>query len=77
LYDVSLIVAVHNETAEFDLFNTREICYWLANSNSKSHIERSKILQLPSEKDKVDYVKKYNTEYAERQLRQRMNKIKK
>ena len=72
LYDVSLIVEVEQEKQEFELYKVREICYWTVNSQPTKHIERDKIMILPSENAKVDLVKKYNTEYAERQLRRMM-----
>jgi hypothetical protein len=67
-----LIVEVEQEKQEFELYKVREICYWTINVQSTKHIERDKILVLPSESEKVDFVKKYNTEYAERQLRRMM-----
>jgi hypothetical protein len=67
-----LIIEVEQEKQEFELYKTREICYWTINAQSTKHVERNKIMILPSESTKVDLVKKYNTEYAERQLRRMM-----
>ena len=71
-----MIIEVIAEKQEFELYNTREICYWTINAQSTKHVEREKIMILPSESAKVDLVKKYNTEYAERQLRRMMQTIK-
>lgn len=71
LYDLELLAELSTEKYEFQLFNTREIIYWQTNSipERKTHLEREKIMQLPSEKDKVDYVALFNTQYAEEQLK--------
>ena len=71
LYDLELLAEVSNEKYEFQLFNTREIIYWQTNSvpERKTHLEREKIMQLPSEKEKVDYVALFNTQFAEEQLK--------
>lgn len=71
LYDLELLAELSTEKYEFTLFNTREIIYWQTNSvpERKTHLEREKIMQLPSEKDKVDYVALFNTQYAEEQLK--------
>lgn len=68
-YDISLILEVEVEQEEMKAWHTREICYFLVNSNSSKHIDRQKIMILPSEREKVDYIKKFNTEYAERMLK--------
>lgn len=64
-----MIIEVEGEREEMNAWHTREICYFLVNSNSTKHIDRQKIMVLPSERDKVDYVKKYETEFAERTLK--------
>ena len=66
---MSLIIEVEQEKQEFELYKVREICYWTINSQSTKHIERTKIMTLPSEKQKVDYIKEYETRYAERMLK--------
>lgn len=64
-----MIIEVEVEQEEMKAWHTREICYFLANSNSTKHIDRQKIMILPSEREKVDFVKKYESEYAERMLK--------
>ncbi len=68
-YDISLILEVEVEKEEMKAWHTREICYFIANSNTSKHIDRQKIMVLPSEREKVDFLKKYETEYAERMLK--------
>ncbi len=53
-------------------WHTREICYFLVNSTAKKHVERNKIMILPSEQEKIESLKRYETKYAERMLKRMM-----
>jgi len=57
------------EKEEMKAWHTREICYFFVNSNSKKHIDRTKIMTLPSEKEKIESLKKFESQYAERMLK--------
>jgi hypothetical protein len=50
-------------------WHTREICYFLVNSTAKKHVDRTKIMTLPSEQEKIGALKRYETKYAERMLK--------
>jgi len=49
-------------------WHTREISYFIVNSQSSKHIDREKIMVLPSEREKVKLKKKQESEYTDRML---------
>lgn len=49
-------------------WHTREVSYFIVNSQSSKHIDRDKIMILPSERKKIEQKKKYESDYADRML---------
>jgi len=69
---VSFVIEGEDKHEEMKTRHTRKIRYFLVNSNSTKNINRQEIMILPTEREKVDFIKKYESEYAERMLKRMM-----
>jgi len=63
-----LLAEIEIEQEEMKAWHTREISYFIVNSQSSKHIDREKIMILPSERKKIKLKKKQESEYTDRML---------